>query len=48
MRAFLALGLGCMLIAGCAVPSHPPKPSPYHYAHPAPTLAFCAYEQEML
>lgn len=49
MRAFLILCFGCVLVVGCASPSHPPKkPSPDHYAHIAPTLTLGAYEKEML
>lgn len=48
MRAFLALCFACVLVAGCDVPAHPPKPSPYHYAHPAPTLTLGAYEKESI
>ena len=48
MRAFLIFGLGCVLVAGCASPSHPPKPSPYHYANPAPTLMLGAHEKESI
>ena len=48
MRTFLATCFGCVLVAGCASPSHPPKPSPYHYAHPAPTLMLGAYEKESI
>lgn len=48
MRAFLILSLGCVLVAGCSSPSHSQKPSPYHYAHPAPTLMLGAYEMESI
>jgi hypothetical protein len=48
MRAFLAMYFGCVLVAGCASPSHPPKPSPYHYAHPALTHMLGAYKKESI
>jgi hypothetical protein len=34
MRALLVLGLGCVLVVGCASPSPPPKPSPYRLRTP--------------
>jgi hypothetical protein len=48
MRAFLAVCFACVLIVGCDAPSHPSKPSPYHYPHPVPTLTLGAYEKESI
>ncbi|HVB55497.1 MAG TPA: hypothetical protein VNE63_03565 [Candidatus Acidoferrales bacterium] len=47
MRGFLILGLGCVLVIGCASPSPPQKPSPYRYAQIAPLLTLGAYEKEL-
>jgi len=43
--AMLAL-LG-LLVAGCASPSPPKKPSPYRYQTNAPTLALGALTKEL-
>lgn len=47
MREFFILGLGCVLVVGCASPSPPSKPSPYRYKHTAPLLTLGAYEKEL-
>jgi hypothetical protein len=46
MRVLSFLFFGCLLVVGCASPSHPPKPSPYHYAHTAPTPTLGAHRKE--
>jgi hypothetical protein len=43
MRGFLILGLGCVLVVGCASPSPPKKPSPYRYINHAPLLTLGAH-----
>ncbi len=47
MRKFVIVGLGCVLVVGCASPSPPPKPSPYRSAHTAPLLTPGAHEKEL-
>jgi hypothetical protein len=45
---FASLALLGLLVVGCASPSSPKKPSPYHYTTNAPSLELGAHRREPL